>query len=321
MIHTIELFSRLNSNEIKYIIDKFDIKNKNYFNFSQYHTVSGVKVEIKNIKTKLGDSWGLYVFVDVIKLLGRAVIKETDRDKVIEDINEIIYSIFSYTPQLLLRRIDFRFDAVICDEKKRNLLIKLYNKCENKKGYMEKVEVYNRETRRSNKYSSLRYKNKSKVCNIYDKEMERVAKYKSIMNYEKDVLRFEAQVKLRHIKYMKSHYNVEDSLEVYFSNALYNVFMSKIVIKAIGISDYYNEYYARKIINSSKLKNKEKEELKEFIKTINGKNKFSDGKKLYSSYKYKKFIGQLENLNINPILIPKNSGYSKIENPIRGILL
>lgn len=321
MVHTIELFSKLNSNELNYITNKFNIKSKNYFNFSQYHDIDGIKIEMKKIKTKIGGSWGLYVFVDVIKLLGRAIIKEVDKDKVIEDINEIIYSIFSYSPQLRLRRIDFRFDAVICDEKKRNLLIKLYNKCENKKCYMEKEEVYNRETRRSNKYSSLRYKNKSKVCNIYDKEKERVAKYKSIMDYEKNVLRFEAQVKLRHIKYMKYHYNLEDSLEVYFSNALYNVFMNKIVIKSIGISDYYNEYHARKIINCSSLKNKEKEELKKFIKAINGKNKFSDGKKLYSSYKYKKFIGQLEQLNINPILIPKNSGYSKIENPIRDILL
>ena len=120
---------------------------------------------------------------------------------------------------------------------------------------------------------------------------------------------------------MKSHYNLDDSLETYFSNSLYNVFMHKIIIKTIGISDYYNEYHARNIINSSNLKEKEKEELKEFIKVINGNNKFSDGKERYSSYKYKKFIEQLDNLNINPIVIPKNAGYSKIENPIRDILL
>lgn len=321
MVHTIEFFSDLKPEELNYIINKFNITNKNYINFSQCHSVDGVNIEIKRIKTHIGKGWRLYVFADVIKLLGRAVIGEGDREEVLECIRAIVYDVFSYIPNLKLYRIDFRFDVVITDEKKRSLLIKLYNKCDDKKAYMEKVAVFNKKIKRTNKYSSLRYKNNSKSLNIYDKVVERAAKNKNVMDYEKNVLRFEAQVKRKHILYMKKQYNIEDNLETYFTAALYNVFMSKIVVTAIENSDYYNTYYAEKIINSSDLKQKEKEELTKFLKDINGNNKLQNGKKLYSSYKYNKCLKQLKELNINPITIPKNAGFTMIENPIKDILI
>ena len=321
MVHTVELFLNLNSDELNYIVDKFNITSKSYYNFEKHHNVDGVNVEIKKLETKIGNRWRLYVFVDIIKLLERAEINTEDKCEIIEKINKILYDIFSYIPELALYRIDYRFDVVINNNEKRKLLIKLYNKYENKKAYMEKQKVYNKRTGRSHKNSSLRYKNKSKSCNIYDKEIERAAKCESVKEYEKNVLRFEAQVKRKHIQYMKKHYNIDDSLEVYFSTELYNVFMSKIVISTIGIADYFNKYHAKNIIASSNLKQKEKDELIEFLEVINGNNTLQNGKEIYSSYKYRKFLEQLKKLNINPVLIPKNSGFSKIENPIKNICL
>lgn len=321
MVHTIELFLNLNLDEINYIINRFNITSQSYYNFNKHHNVDGVNIEIKKLETKIGKRWRLNIFIDIIKLLGRAEINQEDKCEIIDRINEILYELFSYIPELSLYRIDYRFDVVIDNIEKRKLLIKLYNKCENKKAYMKKQKVYNKRTGRSHKYSSLRYKNKSKSCNIYDKEIERAAKCESVKEYEKDVLRFEAQVKRKHIQYMKKQYNIEDSLEIYFTAELYNVFMTKIVISTIGLSDYFNGYHARNIIRSSTLKEKEKNELIKFLEDINGNNTLQKGKEIYSSYKHSKFIKQLKYLNINPILIPKNSGFSKIKNPIKDILL
>jgi len=88
--------------------------------------------------------------------------------------------------------------------------------------------------------------------------------------------------------------------------------IQKIVYKG----DYYNIREANKIINKSSLSDKNKQFVREFLIDVS-KNSITGAKKLtidnskikYTDYKFKKALSILEELNINPILIPKNKEY------------
>ena len=104
--------------------------------------------------------------------------------------------------------------------------------------------------------------------------------------------------------------------------------MIKNIQKIVYKGDYYNIYHADKIIENSKLKEIDKKLIRDFLIDVSksgitgAKFKKKKDKTLkYTNYKYNKAIKLLEELNINPILIPKNlkapngKSYSYIKNP------
>lgn len=79
------------------------------------------------------------------------------------------------------------------------------------------------------------------------------------------------------------------------------IYLGSIVFKG----DYFKINKAKTTINQCLYKEAEKVQLIEFLKYVS-KNGIEKAKKIHSRYLYKKSILQLESLNINPILIPKN---------------
>ena len=134
-------------------------------------------------------------------------------------------------------------------------------------------------------------------------------------------MRFEAQVKKPHLRYKKIKNNVQLELEEYFTFEKYKEYMQKMIIKAVGKSDFYNFYHAKKIINSSSIKNKDKNELIAFLKYTSEKRSLSKTKDAYGRYKYDKYIGILEELGVNPIIIPEKEKVSYLPNPLRGLII
>lgn len=319
MIHTFEVFRELSKDEFEYILDMHKIKNKKYYDFTNNIKINGVVAYIKKI-SNIG-KWKLTIFIDAVKLLNKSIIVEADMEAILSIVNFISNSILGYPGDIILNRIDYRFDKVIIDKDIRELIMKLYNKNENRKAHMKKVSVFNKNTKKSNRKTSIRYVNKSRCCNVYDKEEERKFKGEAILNYENNVLRYEVQVKRNHIRYLKRNYSIPDRFEEYFTKEKYNHFMEKNIIAAYGKSDYYNLYYARKKIYESNLNEKYKEELINFLKETAIKKGLTKSKKSYTYYKYRKFIKQLNELNIHPIIIEKSNSIKKLENPIKNILL
>lgn len=321
MVHTIKIFSDADEDIFKYLEYKFSIKNSKYFNLSQYVGRDGVKLEIKQLNKRKSKNkiWRIYIFIDVIKLLHRADIVEADKVIVLENIYDILSDILPNNLldklDLRLHRFDYRCDKVIESKEERRLLVKLYNKNEDRKSYMNKIDVFNNLTKESNKISSLRYQNKSRACNIYDKEVERDAKCEIVMDYEKAIIRYESQIKRQHIKYLKKRYGINDKLEIYFSNAMYNIFMNKVIVSTVGIEDYYNIYHARKIIWNSSLREKIKDELIELLIDTSLKRKCR-----FKREKCTRLTKKLRELGINPILIPKHENIPHLVNPIKDIL-
>lgn len=321
MVHTVKIFADTDDDIFKYLQHRFNIRNSKYFNLSQYVGRNGVILEIKKLKKRKSKNkvWRIYIFIDVIKLLGRANIVEDDKVIVLDDIYDILSDILpnnlSDKLDLKLDRFDYRCDKIIENKEDRRLLVKLYNKNEARKAYMNRIDVFNNLTKKSNKSSSLRYQNRSRACNIYDKEVERDAKCEIIMDYEKSIIRYEAQIKRRHIEYFKKRYDIDDKLELYFSNAMYNVFMNKVIVYTIGIEDYFSIYHARKIINNASLRENTKNDLIKFLidKSFNKDSKFKKEK----CYRLTK---KLKELGINSVLIPKHENIPHLVNPIKDIL-
>ena len=308
MVHTGEFFVDLNIEEdmefIKVLEELKTIKDEE----------KGIIMMLKKVPMKFGYRTRLYIFVDFIKLLGRANIVPSDIDKISEKINVLVRAILNRNFELILNRIDYRFDAVVVSKKARKIILeKLLSKYEDKVSYMRKIDKYK---------STVRYFSKSKSDNIYDKELERIAKGEPIKEYEKGVIRFEAQVKCGHLKYKSKVENnpVERELKEYLTWEKYKEYMNKMIIKVVGKGDFYNLYHATKIINKSTLIEKYKLELVEFLKFTSQKRSLSKTYEKYGRYKYNKYIQILEDLNINPIVIPEKEKVTYIPNPLRGLI-
>ncbi|MBE6054290.1 MAG: hypothetical protein E7212_10330 [Clostridium sartagoforme] len=303
MIHTSEFHVRLNIDSDIEVIKKLEEQ--------RIIRKGSIVMMLKNIPLQFGYDYRLYIFVDYIKLLGRPDITPKDINKILEKINESVRTILNRSFELELNRIDYRYDVVIPSKKERSLLVKLLKKGPNKSCYMEKINKYK---------EGVRYFAKSKTNNIYDKENERHDVGEEVKDYEKKVFRFEAQVKKPHLRYKKTKYDIQLELEEYFTFEKYKEYMGKMIIKTVGKGDFYNFYHAKKIINNSSIKEKYKKELIKFLNHTSKKRSLSKTKEEFGRYKYEMYINMLEELGVNPILIPEKEKVTYLSNPLKELI-
>ena len=137
MVHTGEFFVDLNIEEdmefIKVLEELKTIKDEE----------KGIIMMLKKVPMKFGYRTRLYIFVDFIKLLDRANINQDDIDEILEKINFVVKAILNRNFELILNRIDYRYDVVIVSEKARKIILeKLLSKCQDKASYMTKIYRY-----------------------------------------------------------------------------------------------------------------------------------------------------------------------------------
>lgn len=314
MVHTTELFIILNNKEGNQIEKKYNVKKgEEKKDITQEVTDRyGVKIDLRKVMTQWGVRWEVKVFVDFIKLLGKSEITLGDRDEIMDGINNIAVDMFGSEKSFKLRRIDFRFDVVIENISQRKLYIKLFKKCQDNVAYMKKDKNKAYKT-------STRYKNKGKAANIYDKEAERKDKGCDVMWYEKNVLRFEAQVMSNSIKYMQTKYDIEPTLDTYLKTEMHDKFMKELVLKPIGAGDYYSASAVKKKMKG-RIKDSNIKQLLELLNYISSKRSMSKAKVEFGSYKFKKFMKILNEEGINPVVIPKSHSIHKLENPLKELI-
>ncbi|ELC8349346.1 hypothetical protein QYB82_000138 [Clostridium perfringens] len=306
MIHTGEFFIILNIN------DEEDKKTIEMLNKIKVYSKGAFRIVCR--KTKIGkyEVSRLHVYVDFIELLGKTDIVEGDVVDIIFRIRQAVECLICNNEfDLILSRLDYRYDVLIPDRNERELIIKLLKKSMASVNYMKKVRKYR---------DTVRYFSKSRSDNIYDKEIERLAKKKKIKPYEKDILRFEAQVKNEHIKYKNKKFKIDRSFEEYFTMKLYKFYMEKMLISVVGKGDFYSLREAEKIIAKSNIKDKEKNELREFLVYTSRKRNLSKTKKKYGRYKFSKNTNILRELGINSIIIPEKWRVKKINNPLKELI-
>lgn len=240
----------------------------------------------------------LYFIVDFIKLLGHASIDESSYMEVEKKLKDFLFYLFGthgYFKHIVMIRIDYRFDVQMPLEHRQTLLF-LYKKTLEKHRHQKKYHKLN---------TTVYFNSKSIQGTCYDKEEEVKAKGRIMEFYEQDVLRFEVRLQNRHLKYMKYKKDTEKVLKEYFKEVMYKKYMSQYLGNLLLKGKYMKIFKARTIIKNSHLKEKEKNQLNEFL-TVVSNTGMENAKKSLSSYFYTKYLSQLATLNINPILIPKN---------------
>lgn len=301
-----------------------------------------IKQNFRGISSKFVQRKNTYIFevqIDFIKLLGKSEMQNEDILFVENKLIELKNFVFGKDIDLILTRIDYRFDITV-PQNIRKVLLKLYKKTFEKYKFNKKYDQFE---------TTIYYNSKSTQIAIYDKEEERNTKHQEIMDYEKDVLRFEVRLMNKHLNYLKNKYGISKELANYFDKSIYKKYFSMYALPFLFKGDYYKIYVAEKIINNSNINEKDKRLLREFLvdvskygisKTrqlkvpIKNVNKEKDSDLInndneehnnlrvnkYSKHIFNKAMHLLEELNINPILIPKNEKVSSsIKNPLSSL--
>ncbi|WP_187366954.1 hypothetical protein [Bacillus andreraoultii] len=139
MIHTAKFHVLLQEEEIGLLCRKFKEKITLIGNVIDKN-FNGISTSIK----KLFSIWQMDVYVDFIKLIGKADIQEKDITKIQKCLDEYLYFVFGdRNKELTLLRLDFRFDAVIPNKKHRDFLLKIYKKTVEKYGFKKKMTIIN----------------------------------------------------------------------------------------------------------------------------------------------------------------------------------
>lgn len=317
MIHTIQFYTNISFNEKDNIERRF---NKSIVKVMEEvsENISGITITTKG---RISDYY-INIHADVTEILNKGDIREDDYYKVQNEIDRVIQSIVGYNLELTLLRIEYRIDKYIECPSRRYILFHIYKKMILKSGFKRRKDKKEYET-------SVMYDSGSIQLIIYDKTAERLAKEQIPKIYEENMLRFEVKVLNNHLNYNKNKYNITKTLKNYFKEDMKYNYMIKNIQNIVYKGDYYNIYRADKIINNSNLKESDKRLLRDFLTDVSKYGvtgakykKKKDNKSLkYTPYKYKKILKLLEELNINPILIPKNlkspngESYSYIKNP------
>lgn len=310
MIHTIHLYCRLSNEEVSYIVNKFN-KDIRFISDDMNELFPACTTAIN----RRHGEWAVYIVADIIKLLRNPIINQSDYKEVEAYLNSYMNKIGLTYDDLTLIRIDYRMDVLIKDKNEREALFRIYRKAIDKYGFRRKYSKYD---------TTIYFNTKSTQVAIYDKEEERDRKYVNPESYEENMLRFEFRVQNRHLNYKKRKRNIEKSLKNYFSEEFYIEYMNN-CIPILYQGDYYKIFKADTIISNSSLSEADKKNIRRFLIDISqhgitGVKEMLDekGKPVYSKYKFSKLKVMLEDLNINPILIPKNFNCpSYIENPFR----
>lgn len=326
MIHTLQFYCELSNADICLISDRF----------SESIQLIPLKIDCiftacTTIITKKYNRWRLYAVVDVIKLLKRSDIKESDLPEIktyLQRYTNFINGIWLNYEDLTLIRIDYRYDVVVKENKDREVLFKLYKKTLEQYGHKRKFNKKESDEQdiKYKPYDTTVYFNTlSTVSVAYDKVAHRRDTHTNLESYEENVIRFEFRIMNSHLNNKKYKNNVEKTLESYFKEELFFKYMKSNFEPLFYRGDYYKINRVDTILKNSSLKDKDKILIREFLIDVSESN-LSHVKKMkdmnknlkYNKYKFNKCIKVLNMLGINPILIPKNEKcISFIANPYK----
>lgn len=328
MIHTLQFYCYATLDEIKASEEYHALAIQEVLAKVE-SSYSGIKITFK--KLRFSNDYIFYLFIDAIKLLDKADITQLDQIPLQNQLNDIKKNLLFTNKDLILLRIDYRFDVKISDERIRNFLFNLFAKNIDYFKYLKRCEGKKKSTYSpGEKYkSSLYYNSKSIIALVYDKPKERQAKHQVPKSYETDILRFELRLLNNHLKYRKHTYHIEKTLENYMTDDMYQKYMADYILQIFYFGDFYSIRKARSIIQASSLTKREQKELDDFLIKVSKygleslvKRRHTTSSYGLSRYKLRKLLDQLKQLSINPILIPVNAHQipSHIPNPLNSLI-
>ena len=359
MIHTFQIYVPFSAHELDGLQNRFGFSGyeineplHSIFHFAHFNI----------IKQFQSGMFYLSIHVDAVKLLDRSDIKEDDLTTIEEKLKAMIFGIFlhnSFYKKSFLVRIDYRFDVKVSDESKRLLLLKLFKKLSDQYKSLKKhlghindkgkYVAYETSVYHSSKSSGILSYDKESQCKSRDKEIKKCERKiglseetigdqetengictLNIQPYEKEVLRFEIRLSKPHLDYKKDERKCKKvrprTLEAYFKESVFHEHVEKLLLPIYFKGDFMKLSEARSIINKSpSLSPTMKKRLTQFLQKMNYskatissplKNKF------VSKPTFRKYLRELDKLNIHPVTIPKNvkGAPARIENPLKALI-
>ncbi|WP_341959933.1 hypothetical protein NM897_09255 [Planococcus maritimus] len=318
MLHTLDLFIKIKESNVLYFQNKHEV----YFDSLILPKEKGIKVT--KIFNNEVHGWCASLHIEVIKLLGKHVIEESDLTDLKRHSNLFLQKHFGLNADFdnhVLQRIDYRHDVIIPNNTERQLIIDLFNKVESKRNRQTKKTHFTDDdgVRRAFK-TSCYHSSKSVSGLIYDKEAERKNANVEIESYEENVLRIEVSVRKHHLYGRERNHDIPRHLNFYFKKEMYRHYMQQYILNVFPTSDFYTLAQAEKAISASSLKTKEKKVLKSMLDNITN-GSIDTVKRRKSPATFKKYMHLFKTLDIHPIVIQKHKKVSShIGNPLKSIL-
>ena len=314
IVHTAEFFMYFYPMEIEVI-------EKTYGQYVIYKDQRKFTVELDSIKiTIVKSNYGYTgMKIDFIKLLNKPNLGSSDLIEINKRINAVIAPMCVYADYPILKRWDFRLDIKFYNKNEKDLIYKLLDKTTTKLYRFHREKFVNSERDNDyNFYYKTKSKNSSITLNVYDKENERLSENIEPETYEENVIRYEVQLRKKHIDYNKYKKSYSREIDTYLDEELFMFYMEKYIKPIVFFGNYYDINNARKIINENVVRKDERAKLINFLNLISRTN-VDKAKETYTKHVYKHCITVLDSLGINPVLIPKHYRIQRIVNPLSEI--
>lgn len=259
----------------------------------------------------------LHIRLSPSKLMGEPL-TITNYSKFEKLYNKRIYELFTYIYTLdeqKLNRIDYKIDY-------HTEHIGLYLKL------LKKTTREYRGLKRNREYkSSLYLSSKSRNINIYDKKQEYIDKCKrynkpideSLLKEYDNILRYEVQIKKPKIYNNLRSWGLIEYLSNYVDDYDIRYFIDDVLSPVIFQGDYYNQYWSEQLLKEY-YTDLMVSQLVEFQKQISILG-IDGARKTVSEYQFSKYLKLLQEVDINPVPIPKSDNITYLFNPINKIML
>ncbi|MCB2298887.1 hypothetical protein [Clostridium tagluense] len=316
IVHTAEFFMYFYPLEIEYIEEIYG--GSVIYKDAKKFTLEMNNIKITIIKSNIYGYTGMKI--DFIKLLNKPNLGSSDLNEIYKKIYTVLEPMCRDSKFPILKRWDFRLDVKFNDTYEKDLIYKLYDKTTTKLYGLNRTKFINDSicNNNYNYYYKTNAINSSITLNLYDKQNERFDKEIEPKAYEKNVIRYEVQLRKRHIDYNNYKKAYKREIDSYLDEDLFMFYMEKYIKPIVYFSDYYDIYSAKKIINAGVTRKDERKKLINFL-TLVSRNNIDKAKEIYTTHVFKHCINVLDKLGINPVLIPKHYNIKKIVNPLSTI--
>lgn len=308
MLHTFNLYFPLGYEEIQNIQRRFNLNYREVNKFFE-KKFPGTTISVSN-----KGGWKLYFVVDAVKLLGTPHITENDYPRLRNELKLILWNVLGNSDVFkdhVLLRVDYRYDAIVTDEKERTLLMFLYKKLTKSYRFQKKYLGGKNVNGSYEPYKTTVYhSSKSVNSTVYLKDEEREHKSIEPEEYERNVIRYEVRLLRNHLDY-KARSETKGcrprKLWAYMKDEVYKESFENYMAHIYHPGKFYKLDEARKIISQSKLFTQNmKAKLTEFLKKVSSHDMDTPKNKIKSPKTYKNRLEAFYLLQINPVLIPKN---------------
>ena len=280
--------------DFKYLVQlgayakRYNNRRKNFQSF-------GYRFKYKNIEFKYNKSYrNITIITNAHKVLGKQDIHISDLKEYKTRVADIVKEVLPYPNiRLELSRIDFCVDLLL-NPQIISRYIFLLNMHKKDYKYMKMKNKYHTSIHKSNSEGKFN-------LNIYSRYPYTGAEE------DKNVLRIEVQVKKAKIKDEYFKYGIYKELDSYWTKDIFYENTIELLKDFLYEGNYYSKEKAKEIIMNSDLKTIEKRKLYRFLLRVErfGIDEVVKVKKFYCKKTVDKYIRMLNELSINPILLPR----------------